>query len=267
MRPVLHDLVLLLLLAHTNACGGAPPTPPPPPAAHGSIAFTWLITDPHNQPITCSHAGAATVAVMLRHRETGDTVNASFPCAGAPAIIDRVAVGPYDVVLTLLSADSATLARAPSASTTILADARTNAPPGMFALDPRGKLTLSLRPLTATANCTPPGIFGAGITGVTLALEHADGSCAPTTLVRTRGGVQVGSYEASCDRTPSVASCIETDETLTTLGLESGPFVVHVAGLVGATRCWAGDDVVTVPGAAKPLARTIQLTRQPGAGC
>jgi len=238
----------------------------------GAIAFTWLITnplitDPRNQPVTCSQAGAATVAVMLRHRVTGDTVNASFPCAGAPGIIDRVAVGPYDVVLTLLGADNATLARAPSASTSILPDARTSAPPGLFAFDLRGKLSLSLRPLTATANCTPPALFGAGISGMTITLAHADGSCAPATFRRTRGGVQIGSYEILCGGGASVTTCIETDETLTAEGLVSGPYVVHVTGLVGNTRCWAGDDVLTLPGAGRPLAITLQLTRQPGAGC
>jgi hypothetical protein len=248
--------VLSLLFALTIGCGSSPPPPPP----HGAAGLIWSITGADRAFATCTHAGAASISAVLRNRASGDTITASFSCPGLRHKMDGIPVGAYDVALTLLAADGATLATTTSATgAMIVADQTTEVPPMVFAVELKGRLSLSLQVLTAPANCTSPTIGGAGISGVSISIEHAAGGCAPVMLTRRRGGMTVGTYAVRCD-SPSIASCIETDETLSIDDIESGAYLVHVGGRLGPVRCWSGDDVLSAP-AGGALAKTIQLTK------
>jgi hypothetical protein len=65
---------------------------------------------------------------------------------------------------------------------------------------------------------------------------------------------------------PQVVSCIERDETLTVDDIDSGPYVIHVGGLIGPIQCWVGDDVLSVPAGAS-LVKSLELAPQQAAGC
>jgi len=178
-----------------------------------------------------------------------------------------VTAAAYDATLTLLTADGATIAAAPTqAGITIGAGQLTALAPIVFAVSDRGNLALSFATLSTRTNCLPRDQGGAGITGDLITIERASGGCAPVTLIRSRKNTTVGSYTVNCS-SPAIASCIERDETLTVDGVESGPYVVNVAGLIGPIRCWAGDDIVSVPAAGVSLVKAVQLAPQPATGC
>ena len=138
--------------------------------------------------------------------------------------------------------------------------------PITFAVDTHGSLAISLATPPFTTNCKPASMGGPGITGDSITLERAAGGCAAVTFLRSRGATQLGTYTVNCS-SPSIASCIETDETLTVPSLESGSYTIHVRGKVGPTNCWTTDASLEVPTAGRSLIRTLALARQPTPGC
>jgi hypothetical protein len=190
----------------------------------------------------------------------------SFDCTSAQDTTPPVPVGMYDVTLTLRAADGAPLAEAPTQTAIVIAsDEVAAASPVVFPIPDRGQLVLSFAALATTSNCTSADRGGTGLTGITIGLEHAAAGCAAVTFTRRRGGVTVGTYTPSCT-SPPVTSCIERDETLTADGVESGPYVIQVAGLVAALPCWAGDDILSVPAGAIAT-RRIELAPRHIPGC
>jgi hypothetical protein len=132
--------------------------------------------------------------------------------------------------------------------------------------EPRDRVVLSLRARPALSNCQPTAATGAGITGMTITLAEAGGSCAPITFVRARGGLPVGAYTVNCS-SPTVATCIETDETLSVAALAPGRYTIRVRGKLGGVDCWANDDVLEVPPPGQSLVRTLALARSTAPGC
>jgi hypothetical protein len=65
---------------------------------------------------------------------------------------------------------------------------------------------------------------------------------------------------------PSVAACIENNETLTT-SVTSGTYTIHVRGKIGVTDCWQDDAALEVPLPGKPLTRTLNLALRNIPGC
>jgi hypothetical protein len=127
-------------------------------------------------------------------------------------------------------------------------------------------VALTLETANVTSNCQSSSSGGAGITGTTITVQRADGGCAPVTLVRSRGGAEIGVYNVNCS-SPQIAACIEHDEILTTTGLApAARFSVHVVGKIGAADCWVGDSQLDVPATGQLQARVV-LQRQAAPGC
>jgi hypothetical protein len=257
---VLCALAVALAFAGTTACHhcGSDET------ARGSVLIAWSITA-LGGATTCTRAGAQTVSVVLRSRRSAADEAFTFACTDSQATTPPVAAGPYEVTLSLLAADGATLAVAPTqAPIAIDAGEVTTLAPVIFRVE-GGTLSLSFATIGTTTNCLARDQGGAGITASTITLEHAAGGCAPVTFVRSRGTTTLGTYSVICS-SPQVATCIERDETLTIEVIESGPYVLRIDGLVGAVGCWEGADVVTVPAGAR-LTTPVQLARRQRAGC
>jgi hypothetical protein len=248
-------LCLLLGLAGVSGCGGSAP-------AQGSASLTWSIFDALNgQPATCATVSAVSVSLQLTSQaNSGGSVTLSLPCARSGGTVE-LAVGTYRVVPQLVTADGTVLATAQDQTATVVAGQTTALVPALFAVSTRsGFFAVSLVTGTGT-NCRPDG---AGITGVAMFLEHS-GGCAPTTLIRSRGNTQLGTYASNCS-SPPVASCIEADEVLTAAGLQPGSYTLHVRGKKNALDCWKVDETFTlVPG--RPLVRTLTLAHAPVPGC
>lgn len=250
----------LVAFASCGGCGDGSP----PPMARGSVALAWSIADLNGQPTTCDRVGATTVVLRLRSRAGAATV-ASFPCANSPGTAQIVA-GPYDITPELHASDGTVIARAPDQTgVTVPSGQVATLTPVRFAASTNGGLVISLAAPPTTANCKPPATSGAGITGTTITLVTARGSCAPVTFVRWRGTTQLGTYTVNCS-SPSVAACIENNETLTA-SVMSGTYTIHVRGKIGVTDCWQDDAALEVPLPGKPLTRTMNLALRNIPGC
>jgi hypothetical protein len=170
--------------------------------------------------------------------------------------------GIYDVSLEL-QAGNETLATAPDQTGILVKDGVTTLlAPITFVIDAQGSLELTLTAPPTTSNCKSPLQMGAGINGTTITLVQADGGCAPVTFAHTKGKMTLLPYTVSCS-SPPVAACIENDETLTVMGLPSGPYTIHIRGKIGALECWKSNDSLQVPARGTTLVQTLDLTLDP----
>jgi hypothetical protein len=189
-----------------------------------------------------------------------------MPCARGTGVMEAD-VGTYTVTPELLGADGTVLATAPNQTVVIAAGQTAPLAPLVFAAPlPSGFLALSI--VNGTAGLSNCQASGAGMTGTALWLERSGRKtgCAPTTFVRSRAGVQTGTYAATSCSTPAVNTCIETDERLTAGTLDPGTYVLHVRGNQGADQCWSADETITLL-TGTPSVGTVTLSRGPGPGC
>jgi hypothetical protein len=266
--------VAMLALLAIGACEGAGGTATAALATTtcpGSISLAWSITSASGQPATCAQVGATSVALRLLSRTGGAPVFTAFPCAGSPGTAN-VAPGLYDAAIELHDANGTRLATAPPQNSVPIAIGRTKVlAPATFTVGPGGggtsRIALTLEAQNVGSNCQPTSTGGAGITGTTVTIVRVGGGCAAATLIRSRGGTQIGNYQVNCS-SPEVATCIERDETLTSTSplLAPGSYVMRVRGLVGPVECWTAEAQLDVP-AVGQLQRRIVLQRQTAPGC
>jgi hypothetical protein len=259
----------LLALLATGACEGSVGTAAATSACPGSVSLAWSVISVGDQPLTCAQIGATSVALRLQSRTGGTPLFTAFPCANSAGTAN-LAPGLYDAAVELRDASGARLAAAPPQNSVAVAVGRTTAlTPVKFSIGGGGggntRVALTLQAENTTSNCMPLSAGGAGITATTITVARVAGGCAPVTLVRSRGGAQIGTYHVNCS-SPEVASCVERDETLTTTEFEPKAYVVRVRGLVGAVDCWAAESQLGVPVSGQ-LQTRIVLRRQNTPGC
>jgi len=258
---LLCSISVLCALASSAACNNCDPDN----TARGAASAAWSITAA-GRPATCAQVGAASVSLLLHSRGSGGDVTSVFACTDPEGTTRPIAAGAYDSTLTLRAADGATIATAPTQTAVTIGAGQVAAlAPVTFTADGPGKLTLAITALARRSNCPRPDQGGTDITGSLITLVHAEGGCAPVTFTRARGTTTLGTYTVNCS-SPQVVSCIERDETLTAEGVGAGPYTVHVFGLAGPIRCWAADDVLSIPAGAS-LVKPIQLAPVLATGC
>jgi hypothetical protein len=256
--------LVLAGFAPGDGCGGSGPGNPP-----GTLSLSWSITGPDGKPTTCAAVNARAVAVRIRSRATTDVVATAFPCGNSP-VSAQAPAGVYDITFALNAADGTRLATAPDQTSIVVVSGKVKAlTPLTFAAATGGRLVASLTAPPATSNCKSVASGGAGITGVSIAVEHVRdrSGCAPVTFIRTRGSTQVGTYLANDCPDPSVTSCIESDETLTVQSMDAGSYLIHVVGKLGPLDCWRTDETFDVPAAGKTVTHPLHLTHQNTPGC
>ena len=261
------SLVVLAMVAcdgrsGTVAAAAAAPCP-------GSVSLAWSITNASGQPLSCAQAAATSVALRLLSRTGGTPVFTAFPCTSSSGIAN-VAPGLYDATIELRDASGATRATSPPQTSVAVAVGRTKVlTPVTFAVGSGGgggnRVAFKLEAENASSNCQPSSSGGAGITGTTIFIARNDGGCAPVRLVRSRGGIEIGTYQVNCS-SPEVASCIERDETLSTTGFAPGSYTVRVTGKIGPGNCWLAESLIDVP-ATGQLETRLVLQRQNTPGC
>ena len=126
--------------------------------------------------------------------------------------------------------------------------------PLAFSVNATGGIKVNLSANKPGGNCGSVGNNGAGITGVTLTLQHTTGgACEPVTFtIAPNATLPGGSYTVNCT-SPTVAPCIEADQQLSVTGVPSDGYQLHVRGKVATANCWTNDDTLPVP----PLGRDV----------
>jgi hypothetical protein len=267
-RKLFAVSVALLATVACEGTGGTATQAIATDACPGSISLAWSITSPGGQPVTCAQIGATSVALRLLSRTGGTPVFTAFPCANSPGTVN-VTPGLYDVAIELHNAIGERLAATSQTSVAVAVGRTKVLTPATFVIGGGGsgntRVALMLQAENTTSNCQPSSLGGAGITGTTITIARDGGGCAAVTLVRSRGGAQIGTYQVNCS-SPEVASCIERDETLTTTELAPNTYVMRVGGKGGAADCWAAESQLEVP-VLGPLQTRIVLRRQSTPGC
>ena len=252
-------LAALTALVCASGCSPSGATP-----ANGALSVAWSVHASTGAAVTCESVGGRFVALRILNRATGATTATAFPCPNNVGSV-QLTPGLYDVAFQLDAADGTRLATAPdqrgislvSGQLTRLTVALT------VGTTPQSGLVLSLA-TSATSNCRPATAGGAGITGSTITLAHVGGGCAPVTFTRRLAGQVVGTYLVNCS-SPEVATCIETNETLTA-NLDPGAYLIRARGKIAAVDCWQTDDTIDVP-AGTLLAHRATLLATHGPGC
>lgn len=253
------SIASLLVLVSSTACGSCGPNP----STRGSTSLAWSILNSSGEATTCERVGAATVSLILHNRVSGDDATASFACTATRGTTSLLALGAYDATVSLRAQDGTPLATVPGRlMITIVAGQVAVLPPVTFTVDALGRLVLSIATPPTVSNCKSSG---AGLSGGSIILEHAEGGCAPVTFIRARGATQTGTYTVNCS-SPLNAGCIEIDETLTVPAIEAGRYIVRARGKIGPLDCWTLDDVIEVPPAGA-LTRTLNLVHRSAPGC
>jgi len=249
-------LVSLCTLVGITGC-------PAPTPANGAISLVWGIRDANGIGVTCETIGGRFVALRIQNRASGVTIATAFPCVDGRGTT-QLPPGLYDISFQLDAADGTILATTTRHDVSIASGQVTPLAVQLIATTTTPKTTLILSIATsASSNCQPTSMGGAGITGTTLRLERAGSLCTPVTFTRQRGTEQRGTYTVDCT-TPQVATCVEKDETLTAV-LDPGQYFIHARGKVGVFDCWLRDDLLDFPMGAIP--RTLGLMPSHTLGC
>ncbi|MDX2089316.1 MAG: hypothetical protein SFX73_15785 [Kofleriaceae bacterium] len=263
VRTVLFGAASLVVAACGDG-GGFPDAPiDQGPPANGAFSVAWAVQDSVSTPITCDRVGGQSVTVILHEKGTQGGFTEAFTC-GTGMGSASVPPGEYDLNFELRSA-TGILSTAPEQNPVVIKPNETTAlAPLVFHVDATGSLDLAIATNTTGGNCADTASNGAGITGMTLTLETAVGAtCQPVTFNVSAGASgTAGTYVVNCS-SPTVTTCLNADQRLTTTAVPSGNYRIHVRGHKGAvTDCWTNDDVFAIPALGMTLTRTLNLAFQ-----
>ena len=259
-----------LLALTAIGCSGGPgfvDAPPEAPAPGGTFTLAWQVTDVIGTPIDCAPIGATNVAIELVSHQSGNGFSDSFSCASGTGISRELDAGSYDVLYTLEGKSGTLASGIQQVNQPIVGEQTTTLDKVTFAVDDKGALALHMNSLKTGGNCGTIAKMGAGITGVTIALQHSPGGCEPLTLTIGPGATQPGgTYVINC-ASPVVAPCIENDQALTANKVPADHYQIKIRGKIGATDCWANDDQFDVPPLGKTYSQTLNLQKLSNPGC
>lgn len=258
-----------LFAAFTIACGGGggfPDAPPAPDALPGgTMSLDWsLVKMADGTPVGCDQVGAVTVTLLLRNRAFQGGFTEVFSCNTKRGTTPLVPIGTYDVNFELTGVSGLITTASEQMGLVVEKNADTVLSPVTFTVNAVGALDLRVDALKTGGNCDTVANNGAGISGMTITLNHASGgACEPTTLM-------IGSmpYTINCT-TPAQAGCIEKTTAITATGLPSDNYQIHIRATQGGgpSTCFVNDDSIRVPPNGMSLMRTLNLAGTGGAGC
>ncbi len=271
VMSVVRGLVLSAAwLAGCGSGGGFPDAPPiDSPKPPGTFDLAWKVTDTSGNVITCDQIGAQTVTVLTRNRAIQGGSTEVFTCGTLMGTSGPLIAGTYDMDFELSGTGGAVgtgviATASKQMGIVITSGGKVELTPLTFAVNATGGLKLTLASNKPGGNCGTVANNGAGITGMSLILQHAGtGTCEPVTFTyASNGTLPGGTYTVNCT-SPNIAPCIEANQELTASGVPSGSYQVHVRGKIGTSDCWTNDDSMSIPPLARDLVRTLNLGAGP----
>ncbi len=254
------------MLAGCGSGGGFPDaTPIDSPKPPGTFDLAWSLKGTGGNTITCDQIGAQAVTVLTRNRAIQGGSTEVFTCGTAMGRSGSLIAGTYDMDFELSGTGGAVgtglIATAPQqAGIVITSGGNVELTPLTFTVNATGGLKLNLASNKPGGNCGTTANNGAGITGMSLILQHSGtGTCEPVTFaIAANATLPASSYTVNCT-TPSIAPCIESDQQLTASNVPSGGYQVHVRGKIATSDCWTNDDTISIPPIGRDLIRTLNL--------
>lgn len=233
----------------------------------GSLAFSWTIQvhDDHfgDEFADCARVGATTIAIQLKNRTRATTTALAFPCENSPQSSPSIDPGSYDLSIELHNGVVA-IAVINQWDINVEANRQTTAPLAAFIITGKGNLIFSIRATGVSSNCKPGSMNGAGITAMTITLVYVNGGCAPFLFTRASNVLSMAAmdtYQVNCS-SPQIASCIESNETLTAISVPAKEYTITINGKIGPSDCWRIVEPLRVlPG--QTTNKILDLTRQP----
>lgn len=263
VRGVFLSTVFVAACGDGGGFPDAPPidTPPPP----GTFDLAWSLKDTSGNTITCDQIGAQTVTVLTRNRAVQGGSTEVFTCGTFKGTSGGLIAGTYDMDFELGGVGGAPatglIATSPKQMGIVIKSGENvTLAPLAFAVQATGGVKLNISANKPGGNCGATGSNGAGITGMTLTMQHTSGgACEPVTFtIAPNATLPGGSYTVNCT-TPTVAPCIEADQQLTATNVKSDSYQLRVRGRIGTANCWTNDDTMPVPPLGRDVVRTLNL--------
>jgi hypothetical protein len=266
MSAVRGVILSTVLVAACGDGGGFPDAPPidmPPPA--GTFNLAWTVKDIGGNVLPCDQIGAQTVTVLTRNRAVQGGSTEVFTCSTLMGSSQGLTPGTYDMDFELGGLGGAVgtgiIATSPKQMGIVIQSGENvTLMPLAFAVDATGGIKINVTANKPGGNCGSVATNGAGITGMTLTLNHTSGgACEPVTFtIAPNATLPGGSYTVNC-ASPTVAPCIEADQQLSVTGVKSDGYQLHVRGKVATADCWTNDDTMPVPPLGRDVIRTLNL--------
>lgn len=276
MSAVRGVILSTALVAACGDGGGFPDAPPiDMPAPGGTFNLAWTVKDTAGNAITCDQIGAQAVTVLTRNRAIQGGSTEVFTCSTLMGNSQGLVAGTYDMDFELGGVGGAVgtgiIATSPKQMGIVIQSGENvTLMPLAFAVNATGGIKLNLAANKPGGNCGSVATNGAGITGVTLTLQHTSGgACEPVTFtIAPNATLPGGSYTVNC-ASPTVAPCIEADQQLSVTGVKSDGYQLHVRGKVATVDCWSNDDTMPVPPLGRDVVRTLNFAAAPSGtpGC
>lgn len=266
MSAVRGVVLSAALFAACGDGGGFPDARPiDSPAPGGTFDLAWTLKDTGGNAITCDQIGAQTVTVLTRNRAVQGGSTQVFTCATFMGGSEALMPGTYDMDFELGGLGGAVgtglIATSPKQMGVVIQSGENvSLMPLAFAVNATGGIKLNITANKPGGNCGSVATSGAGITGVTLTLQHTTGgACEPVTFtIAPNATLPGGSYTVNCT-SPTVAPCIEADQQLRVSGVKSDGYQLHVRGRIATADCWTNDDTMPVPPLGRDVMRTLNL--------
>jgi hypothetical protein len=202
------------------------------------------------------------VTLLLRNRAVAGGSTEVFSCNTGMGTTPPIFPGVYDINFELNGVAGLITTGAEQLGLTVTSGQNTNVAPVTFTVNAIGGVDLRIDSLKSGGNCAPVANMGAGITTMTITLNHASGgACEPATLM-----IGAAPYTINC-ATPVATACIEKTTAITAMNLPTDNYIIHVRGNQGATQCFVNDDSIRVPANAGTLTRTLNLAGSGAGGC
>jgi len=250
------------------ACGGGGGFPDAPPADSsgptGTFSVTWSVIDQNSQPISCDRISAQAMTALTHNLAFEGGSTQIFSCNTGMGMSQGLVPGTYEMDFELVSGMFGSLAMGTKqVPVAITANANIELAPVTFQVEALGGIGLKVATGKVGGNCGAVSAGGAGIGQMTITLNHnSDLTCEPITLNISDGATQTGgTYTIDCT-TPMVRGCIESDQTITAMGVPSDSYTIRVRGYVGANVCYLNADSIPVPPLNQLLLRTLNLSQQ-----
>lgn len=277
VRVVLTIALPGAVLAGCGDGGGFPDAVPiDQPPANGTFSLMWSVKDPNGATLDCNEINAQTVTVVTRNRAVTGGSTEVFTCGSLAGTSPGIAPGTYDMDFELngVGGDPMTgiVATSPKQANVVVPSGN-NVPlmPITFTVNATGGIKLNLTvPNKPGGNCGTTAMNGAGITGMTLVLQHqGSGTCEPVQFTYAANATRPGgTYTVNC-ASPVVAPCIESDQQLTASGVKSGNYQLHIRGKIATADCFTNDDSLPVYPLGRDVTRALNFAAAPGGtpGC